>query len=86
MLIVHELATNALKYGALSAETGFVSIEGKIERANGESTFSFIWNEAGGPPVKAPTRKGFGSVILLDAINQVAERVALNYACAGDAV
>ncbi len=82
-LIVHELATNALKYGALSAPDGRVSIEGKIDRLNGGGTFSFAWTETGGPPVTGPTRKGFGSVILLDSAKQFGHSVVLDYAPRG---
>jgi len=82
-LIVHELATNALKYGALSDPNGRVSIEGRIERLHGGGTFSFSWTETGGPPVTKPTRTGFGSVILLDSAKQFADRVTLDYARQG---
>ncbi len=82
-LIVHELATNALKYGALSTPNGRVSIEGKIDRLNGGGTFSFGWRETGGPPVTAPTRKGFGSVILLDSAKHFGQSVTLDYAPQG---
>ena len=82
-LITHELATNALKYGALSTSDGRVSIEGKIERLNGAGTFSFAWTETGGPPVTVPTRKGFGSVILLDSAKWFADSVVLDYAPLG---
>src|SRR5947207_7301149 len=66
-LIIHELSTNALKYGALSARAGRVSIKGKIDRLNGGGTFTFVWRETGGPAVTKSTRRGFGSVILLDS-------------------
>jgi two-component sensor histidine kinase len=82
-LIIHELATNALKYGALSAPDGRVSIEGKIVRVDGSGTFSFVWRETGGPPVTRPTRKGFGSVILLDLARQFGENAVLDYAPQG---
>jgi PAS domain S-box-containing protein len=78
-LIVHELATNALKYGALSAAEGRLSIQGRIEHRDGEDRFSFLWLESGGPPVLPPTRKGFGSVILIDAAKQFGESVAMNF-------
>jgi PAS domain S-box-containing protein len=78
-LIVHELATNALKYGALSAETGRVSIEGKIDRLEGARTFSFVWRETGGPSPTIPTRKGFGTVILLDSAKQFSQSVAMDF-------
>jgi PAS domain S-box-containing protein len=78
-LIVHELATNAVKYGALSLAEGRVLVEGKLERVNGESLFSWSWNESGGPPVSKPRRTGFGSLILLDGAKRFGRRVALNY-------
>jgi PAS domain S-box-containing protein len=79
-LIIHELATNALKYGALSAPDGRVSISGKIEGTDGDGRFCFTWHESGGPTVTPPSRRGFGSVILLDAAKQFGQNVALNYA------
>jgi PAS domain S-box-containing protein len=82
-LIVHELATNALKYGALSDPYGRVSVEGRIERLDGGGIFSFSWTETGGPPVAKPTRTGFGSIILLDSAKQFADRVTLDYARQG---
>ncbi len=82
-LIIHELSTNALKYGSLSAAHGHVLIEGKIERLNGAGIFSFSWKERGGPPVSPPLRKGFGSVILLDSAQQFGRNVTMNYAPEG---
>jgi PAS domain S-box-containing protein len=78
-LMTHELATNAVKYGALSAPNGRVSIEGCIERTNGDGTFVFLWKETGGPKVSAPQRKGFGSAILIDVAKQFGEQVSLIY-------
>jgi two-component system, chemotaxis family, CheB/CheR fusion protein len=63
-LAVHELATNAAKYGALSNQTGWVHISWSVLQANGESQFSFRWQEQNGPPVEPPTIKGFGAVVL----------------------
>jgi PAS domain S-box-containing protein len=82
-LIIHELATNALKYGALSAPSGCVSIQGKIDRLNGGGTFRFVWRETGGPAVTKPTRRGFGSVILLDSAKHFGQSVELDYAPRG---
>jgi PAS domain S-box-containing protein len=78
VLIAHELATNALKYGALSTPEGYVAVEGKIEFLDGDDQFVFQWIERGGPRVSPPTRKGFGSVILLDSAEQFG-RVTMNY-------
>jgi PAS domain S-box-containing protein len=78
-LVTHELATNAVKYGALSVEGGHVSIEGRVERLNGSGIFSFAWKEAGGPVVSKPTRKGFGTVILQSAVHSLARSVAMDF-------
>lgn len=82
-LMVHELATNAVKYGALSAANGRVSIEGDIRRTNGDGLFSFVWEESGGPRVSAPKQTGFGSSILLDAAKHFGQHVALDYSPQG---
>jgi PAS domain S-box-containing protein len=72
-MIVHELATNALKYGALSCPDGRVSISGELDGYDGSRSFLFSWKESGGPRIllSTPTRKGFGSVILLDSARQL---------------
>jgi PAS domain S-box-containing protein len=69
-MIVHELATNALKYGALSSPDGRISISGKLDRYDGSRLFLFSWKESDGPRVSTPIKTGFGSVILLDAAKQ----------------
>ena len=61
-LLLHELATNAAKYGALSTEHGRVTAEWRIEAGTGELVFA--WTERGGPPVAPPTRTGFGSRLI----------------------
>jgi PAS domain S-box-containing protein len=58
---VHELTTNAVKYGALSVPTGHVQVEWSYAA---EGRFIFRWTETGGPPVKPPTRRGFGTRVL----------------------
>ncbi len=64
-MALHELATNAGKYGALSNCHGRVGIEWEIEPAEmAEDAFIMQWCESGGPPVAAPIRKGFGSAII----------------------
>jgi two-component sensor histidine kinase len=78
-LIIHELATNAFKYGALSVPSGRISIVGNIEQANGASQFSLMWRESAGPPVTEPTRKGFGSVILFDAAKEFGMDIVVKY-------
>ena len=60
-LALHELATNAVKYGALSGDTGRVTISWDVQP---DGAFQFDWQESGGPPVTAPARSGFGSVLI----------------------
>jgi two-component sensor histidine kinase len=63
-MIVHEIATNAAKYGALSNDTGTVTVDWEIlEEADGRK-LRLIWTEAGGPPVTAPVQRGFGSRLI----------------------
>ena len=82
-MIIHELATNALKYGSLSAPGGSVSIEGKIDHGDKDGSFLFTWRENGGPRVSQPSRKGFGTVILFDSAKHFAENVTADYLPAG---
>lgn len=63
-LALHELATNALKYGALSNDAGRVAIHWSVEGEGGQAEFCISWIESGGPAVKAPARKGFGSQLI----------------------
>ena len=60
----HELATNAVKYGAFSNETGSILIAWTIEPTPDGNRLILRWQEKGGPPVKPPTRKGFGSRVI----------------------
>jgi len=63
-LAIHELATNALKYGALTAASGQVSITWRSEGQEGEAKLVFVWREFGGPPVSEPAGVGFGSRLI----------------------
>ncbi len=60
-MAIHELATNAAKYGALSTGKGQVDIAWRLDGQNQDRRLSLLWTERGGPPVTAPTRKGFGT-------------------------
>ena len=62
-MALHELATNAGKYGALSNDDGRVLISWQFGTAN-EPVFLMSWLEEGGPTVAPPTRKGFGQMVI----------------------
>lgn len=63
-MLVHELATNATKYGALSLMDGRVAVGWSVEGAGAEAQFKFQWQEHNGPRVVPPTRRGFGRMLL----------------------
>ncbi|WP_199899885.1 response regulator [Asaia prunellae] len=65
-LTLHELATNAAKYGALSLPAGTLSVRWFLDEA--QENWVLEWTETGGPPVKPPKGNGFGSVLLERAI------------------
>ncbi len=63
-LALHELATNAAKYGALSNDMGIATLHWWVEGPDDDARLSVQWSERGGPPVIPPQRKGFGSVLI----------------------
>ena len=63
-MAVHELATNASKYGALSNDGGYVLLDWTLEGED-HALFSISWSERAGPLVSKPGRKGFGQTVLL---------------------
>jgi two-component sensor histidine kinase len=63
-MILHEIATNAAKYGALSNDTGTVALDWEVITENAKPKLRLIWAEAGGPPVVAPVQRGFGSRLI----------------------
>ncbi|MCJ2083506.1 PAS domain S-box protein [Methylobacterium sp. J-090] len=64
-LALHELATNAAKYGALSNEAGIVDLRWHVVHEGDAPRFCLTWSEQGGPPILAqPTRRGFGSRLI----------------------
>jgi two-component sensor histidine kinase len=68
-LAIHELATNASKYGALSVPEGHVSISwGEHSSCDGTQSFRLKWAESGGPSVSASSRKGFGRFVIETAV------------------
>jgi two-component sensor histidine kinase len=63
-MALHELATNAVKYGALSTPQGQVRIAWTVIPAGVHPRLVLTWTESGGPPVSPPTRRGFGSRLI----------------------
>ncbi len=63
-MALHELATNAVKYGALSNKTGTIEVSWQVQNGAAPPRLVLRWIEAGGPPVVAPQRRGFGSRLI----------------------
>jgi two-component sensor histidine kinase len=83
-MALHELATNAVKYGALSSDTGEIGIEWSVEQAAGSQGLRLTWTESGGPPVREPTRRGFGTRLIERSLAQDLEgEVRLAFAPTG---
>ncbi|RWX04833.1 PAS domain S-box protein [Rhizobium hidalgonense] len=81
-LVLHELVTNATKYGALSEDTGVVEIEWSLRREAGDNRLDVRWRERGGPAVEAPKRRGFGSRLIYSSLSAFG-KVAVDYAPSG---
>ena len=70
-LALHELATNAMKYGALSSAGGNVSIVWTVASNGGGAVLKLRWQERGGPPAFAPSQRGFGTLLLESTFDEV---------------
>jgi two-component sensor histidine kinase len=78
-MALHELATNAAKYGALSGKDGSVEVSWEVDAAECELRIS--WSEHGGPAVAPPTGSGFGRLLLERALaSDLAGKVLLDFA------
>lgn len=67
-MAVHELATNAVKHGALSNQDGHVDIAWHLDGKGAHGQFVMSWQESGGPSVRTPKRRGFGSKVIKNMI------------------
>ena len=83
-MAIHELTTNAAKFGALSVYGGKVAVTWKVTIGATRRTLSFDWVESDGPPVAEPQRQGFGSR-LLDFVlpGQIQAQTRIEYAPQG---
>ena len=79
-LAFHELATNAVKHGALSTADGMVHVSWVIKPLrNGCRQVELHWRERGGPPVALPERLGFGSQLLARGLDQPGSSIKLDF-------
>jgi PAS domain S-box-containing protein len=81
-LLLHELTTNAVKYGALSAPAGRIDVRWDVDRVNHPGLFIFSWQERDGPAVIAPTRTGYGRKIIEDTMRRIGKH-QIEYASSG---
>jgi len=78
-MVLHELGTNAVKYGALSSQEGTVAISWSAD-----GMLRLRWAESGGPPVQPPARRGFGSRLIERGLrHEIGGRVKLDFAPGG---
>jgi len=80
-LVIHELATNAMKYGALSRATGRVDVLWKKSTAEGErpTQVELVWQEHGGPSVSPPASDGFGTRLIKASADQLGGTIELSF-------
>lgn len=82
-LVMHELATNASKYGALSVPAGRLAVRWTVRDGPGGRAVDLQWTEAGGPPVRTPSNRGFGSRLLAGSAQQLGGSFEPDYAADG---
>ena len=78
-MALHELATNAAKYGALSNPTGRVRLTWELVKRDEANRLRLCWSEFGGPTVKPPTRTGFGSFLVERVLKAEGGEVNIEY-------
>lgn len=83
-LTLHELATNAIKYGALSNATGAVELTWEVVGSDDKAELWLRWAECGGPPVAPPVRRGFGTRLICTAAGRSLQgRAELEFPASG---
>lgn len=81
---LHELATNSVKYGALSSPTGSLDVRWSLDQTSVAPLFHLTWQERGGPRVQRPSRRGFGSrLIEMSLSHELGATVELDFAAEG---
>ena len=83
-MAMHELVSNAVKYGALSTGSGRLAVRWEISRTTDAATLMLVWTEAGGPVVSVPTRRGFGTTLIERALaHELDAEVSREFATSG---
>jgi two-component sensor histidine kinase len=82
-MLLHELGTNAVKYGALSTLSGSVDLAWRVDGKKEHAMLTMDWTETGGPPVQQPSRKGFGSRLIERALRGENGAAQIDYDPAG---
>ncbi len=75
-MVIHELATNAAKYGAWSNDDGIVRVTWALSRAGRDEILAVEWSETGGPPLSSSSHMGFGSKLIDASVRVIERRVA----------
>ncbi|HZG32069.1 MAG TPA: sensor histidine kinase, partial [Sphingopyxis sp.] len=78
-MALHELGTNAVKYGALSGDAGTVAVDWDLVTEGGRDRLRLRWSERGGPPVAPPARTGFGTRMLERALRGQGGSAAIDF-------
>jgi PAS domain S-box-containing protein len=81
-LVLHELATNARKYGALSVPNGQLSVSWQM-RTNGDRSLLMLWKESSGPKVSAPRARGFGTTLIEQTLRGHGGEASIHYGADG---
>lgn len=83
-IVIHELATNAVKYGAFSNRDGRLGLEWAFEDGEAGRMLVLTWRESGGPPVRRPERTGLGSELINRSLSfELGGRAAIDYRAEG---
>jgi two-component sensor histidine kinase/CheY-like chemotaxis protein len=83
-MVIHELSTNTVKYGALVSEQGQVDIAWNIDSSGAEAVFSICWAEKNGPPMVAPIHRGFGTTVVTTMVEMGLDgETVLDYSSTG---
>jgi|GEM_PF-1061684 len=82
-LVLHELTTNAAKYGVFSTPEGKLDLAWEIETIEGEPMLRMTWRELNGPPVDWPSSGGFGSILMRSSIEQLGGKFEIDWRKAG---